>query len=128
MAELVPLSGHEPPTDVEILDAIGRMGRAVQAQVAEVKEAFVTRNLELAHDLVLKDAEVDRLNREIFRRAVEAGGDVELREWATLMVLVARALERIGDNAVDIAEQTVFVVSGLFREIADGPEAGTAQR
>ena len=35
------------------------------------------------------------------------------------MVLVARCLERIGDNTVDIAEQVVFVVTGLFREFAD---------
>jgi phosphate transport system protein len=32
------------------------------------------------------------------------------------MTLVARALERIGDNAVDIGEQVAFVVTGLFRE------------
>ena len=31
----------------------------------------------------------------------------------------ARALERIGDNAVDIGEQTAFVVTGLFREFSD---------
>jgi phosphate uptake regulator len=30
--------------------------------------------------------------------------------------LVARCLERITENAVNIAEQTVFVVIGLFRE------------
>ncbi len=35
------------------------------------------------------------------------------------MILVARALERIGDNAVDIGEQTVFVVTGLFRELGE---------
>jgi len=35
------------------------------------------------------------------------------------MVLVARCMERIGDNTVDIAEQTAFVVSGLFREFTD---------
>lgn len=42
------------------------------------------------------------------------------------MILVARCLERIGDNTVDIAEQVVFVVTGLFREFADAstpPEA-----
>jgi phosphate transport system protein len=32
------------------------------------------------------------------------------------MTMVARALERIGDNAVDIGEQCAFVVTGLFRE------------
>ena len=35
------------------------------------------------------------------------------------MMLVARCLERIGDNAVDIGEQTAFVVTGLFREFED---------
>ena len=35
------------------------------------------------------------------------------------MMLVARCLERIGDNAVDIGEQTAFVVTGLFREFTD---------
>ena len=66
-----------------------------------------------------RDAEIDRLNREIPRRAVAIGDDLDLREWAIFMTLVARALERIGDNAVDIAEQTMFVVTGLFRELAD---------
>ena len=76
-----------------------------------------------------QDAEINRLNREIFRRAVEVGDDLEVREWAMFMILVARCLERVGDNTVDIAEQTVFVVTGLFREIADAsssPEAAPA--
>ena len=38
------------------------------------------------------------------------------------MVLVARCLERIGDNTVDIAEQTVFVVMGLYRQFAENPD------
>jgi phosphate transport system protein len=69
------------------------------------------------------------LNRAIFRRAVEVGDDLELREWAMFMILVARCLERIGDNTVDIAEQVVFVVTGLFRELADAsrpPEPASA--
>ena len=41
-----------------------------------------------------------------------------------LMILVARALERIGDNTVDVAEQVVFVVTGLFREMADASNPG----
>jgi phosphate transport system protein len=35
------------------------------------------------------------------------------------MVMMARAIERIGDNAVDIGEQTAFVVTGQFREFSD---------
>ena len=52
-------------------------------------------------------------------RALEIGDDADRREWAMTMMLVARALERIGDNAVDIGEQIAFVVTGLFREFED---------
>ena len=119
MAKLVPLSGHEQPKDKDILDAIEQMGRDARSQLSQAKEAFGSRNVELAEDLVRQDADINRLNRDIFKRAVEIGDDAEMREWAMLMVLVARALERIGDNTVDIAEQVVFVVTGLFRELAD---------
>ena len=66
-----------------------------------------------------QDAQINRLNRECFRRAVEIGTDADRREWAMTMMLVSRALERIGDNAVDIGEQVAFVVTGLFREFSD---------
>jgi phosphate transport system protein len=129
IAKLVPLSGHEPPKDKDILDAIERMGQYARSQVSQAKEAFASRNTDLAQDLVRQDAEINRLNRAIFRRAVDVGDDPDVREWAMFMILVARCLERIGDNTVDIAEQTVFVVTGLFREFADAsspPEIASA--
>jgi phosphate transport system protein len=119
VAKLVPLSGYEAPKDKDILDSIERMGQLARSQVAQAKQAFATRNVELAQDLVRQDAEINALNRKIFRRAVDVGDNVEMREWAMFMVLVARCLERIGDNTIDIAEQIVFVVTGLFREFAD---------
>jgi phosphate transport system protein len=125
IAKLVPLSGYEAPKDKDILDAIERMGQLARQQVGEARDAFESRNVELAQDLVRQDSEINRLNRETFKRAVEVGDNLELREWAMYMILVARCLERIGDNTVDIAEQVVFVVTGLFREFADAssPEA-----
>lgn len=128
IAKLVPLSGYESPKDKDILDAIERMGRHARAQVLQARDAFASRNVELARDIVRQDREINRLNREIFRRAVEIGDELEQREWAMFMVLVARALERIGDNTVDIAEQVAFVVTGLFREIADQPTPADAVR
>jgi len=119
IAKLAPLCGPGSPTDEPMLATLERMGRLAGAEVAQAKETFRLRDVELAQDLVRRDAEVDRLNRDVFRRAVEIGGDVDMREWAMFMVLVARALERIGDNSVDIAEQTLFVVSGHFRQLVD---------
>ena len=122
IAKLVPLSGYEAPKDKDILDAIERMGRLARSQVSQAKHAFAERNTDLAQDLVRQDTEINRLNREIFRRAVDAGDNLDMREWAMFMILVARCLERIGDNTVDIAEQTVFVVTGLFREFTDASQ------
>lgn len=117
---LVPLSGHEPPKDLAIVELVDRMGQAVRQQVVHAKDSFRTRHVSLANDLVRQDAEVNRLNREIFQRAVDIGDDQEVREWAMFMTLVARCLERIGDNTVDIAEQTVFVVTAVFRDFHHG--------
>ncbi len=127
IAKLVPLSGYEAPKDKDILDAIERMGQLARSQVSQAKEAFSGRNVELAQDMVRQDTEINRLNREIFKRAVDVGDNLDMREWAMFMILVARCLERIGDNTVDIAEQVVFVVTGLFREFADASASASSE-
>lgn len=124
VAKLIPLTGHEPPVREEILKKILQMGRSARAEVVQCKRAFAERDVAMAEDLIARDRDVNQLNREIFRMAVEVGDDVDTREWAMTMILVARALERIGDNAVDIGEQTAFVVTGLFREFSDASHSG----
>jgi phosphate transport system protein len=119
MAKLVPLAGHEPPADQRLLENLARMGDQARRQVVQCKLAFERRDVELAQDLVRQDDQIDTLNRDCFRIALEIGDDPDRREWAMHMMLVARCLERIGDNAVDIGEQTAFVVTGLFREFED---------
>ena len=119
MAKLVPLAGHEPPADARILSDIQRMGEQARQQVIQCKQAFARRDVQLAQDLVRQDDEIDSLNRDVFHLGLEIGDDADTREWAMHMMLVARCIERIGDNAVDIGEQTAFVVTGLFREFED---------
>ena len=119
IAKVMPLVGNEPPSDPDLMERILRMGALARSEVAQSKQAFVLRDTSLAQDLVRQDEQINGLNREVFRRAVEIGTDEDRREWAMTMMLVARALERIGDNAVDIGEQVAFVVTGLFREFSD---------
>ena len=119
IAKLLPVAGYEAPKDEAILTRIVKMGALARSEVGQAKQAFLLRDVELAEDLVRQDEQINRLNRECFQRAVETGDDVDRREWAMTMMLVARALERIGDNAVDIGEQVAFVVTGLFREFSD---------
>jgi phosphate transport system protein len=119
IAKLIPLSGYEPPVRSEMLDLLLRMGRAARSEAVQSRAAFSARDVALAEDLVRQDREINRLNREVFRLAIDIGEDPDTREWAMHMTMVARALERVGDNAVDIGEVTSFVVSGLFREFSD---------
>jgi phosphate transport system protein len=125
VCKLIPLSGTEPPADAELLDRILRMGRQVIALTSQAKRAFEQRDDELARDLVRQDDVVDQLNRECFHLALEIGDDADAREWAMTMMLAARALERTGDNAVDVGEQVAFVVTGLFREFEDASHPGS---
>jgi phosphate transport system protein len=119
IAKLVPLSGHDAPVDEEMIDILSRMGTLARSEVGQAKQSFCLRDAALAEDLVRQDREINKLNREAFQRAIVIGDDPDRREWASYMMLVARALERVGDNAVDIGEQTAFVVTGLFREFSD---------
>ncbi len=126
IAKMIPLSGYEPPVRAEIQERLLKMGACARSEVTQSKVAFEGRDVALAEDLVRQDREINRLNREIFRLALEVGEDSDTREWAMHMILVARALERIGDNAVDIGEQVAFVVTGLFREFSDSSHRGGA--
>lgn len=119
IAKLIPLTGHEPPVQEEILGRVLRMGRAARDEVTLSRRAFAERDVSLAEALVVQDREINALNREIFALAVSMGIDQDTREWAMTMTMAARAFERIGDNAVDIGEQTAFIVTGLFREFSD---------
>ena len=119
MAKLVPLAGHEPPAEQTMLDLIQRMGEQARLQVIQCGQAFERRDVDMAQDLVRQDDVIDELNREVFHHTLELGDELDRREWAMHMMLVGRCIERIGDNAVDIGEQTAFVVTGLFREFED---------
>jgi len=120
VAKLIPLTGHEPPVDEGLRSLVLKMGGFSRSEVTQSRTAFATRDVALAEDLVRQDREINRINREVFRVALEIGDDPDVREWAMTMVLMARAFERVGDNAVDIGEQVAFVVTGLFSEFADG--------
>ena len=119
VCKLIPLAGNRPPADEEMLDRLVAMGTQVGRLITQAKRAFEDRDEALARDLVRQDDVVDDLNRECFAIALRIGDDPDAREWAMTMMLAARALERMGDNAVDIGEQVAFIVTGLFREFED---------
>jgi phosphate transport system protein len=126
ISKVIPLTGYDAPQRSEMVDRILRMGKQARFMLSQAKRAFEGRDVALARDLVRQDDLIDDLNKECFQIAVQVGEDADTREWALTMMLVARALERIGDNAVDIGEQVAFVVTGLFREFEDASHPGQA--
>ncbi len=82
-------------------------------------DSFARRDLDRAESLVNLDELIDRANRRFVERLVDAMAEPSLREWGLRMVVVARTIERIGDRAVDLGEQTAYLLTGEFREFGD---------
>ena len=82
-------------------------------------DSFAHRDLEAAESLVELDELIDRANRRVVERMLELGEAMRMREYGLRMVLVSRALERIGDHAVDIGEQVAYLLTAEFREFTD---------
>jgi phosphate transport system protein len=119
VCKVLLLAPEAPSDDLSLTERILDMGRKARALALESSRAFAARDVATAERLCEVDDEIDALNREVFQIAVALAGDPDAREWAMHMTQVARAIERIGDNAVDIGEETAFVASGVYREFED---------
>jgi phosphate transport system protein len=119
ICKVLLLSPDAPADDLGLTERILQMGRQARQLALESGKAFLAKDVAGAERLAEMDDKVDRLNREVFQIAVALAGDPDAREWAMWMTQVARAMERIGDNAVDIGEETAFVASGVYREFTD---------
>lgn len=104
------------PRSERIVAQIREMGDLVRPMIRTGVEALVRRDLEQARLLPAMDEPVDYLNRNMYKEVVDCGPDPAVLEWATRMMMVSRALERIGDQVVDIAEQTAFLLTGEMVE------------
>ncbi|MEA2297677.1 MAG: phosphate transport system protein [Solirubrobacteraceae bacterium] len=111
------------PAVARTSSSLVRMAELAAAELTKATDALARRDAELAREVAGDDDEVDRLNREVFAATVYTGGGELERDVAMRQMLVARSLERIADNAVDIAEHAAFLVTGQLREFsaAHGP-------
>jgi phosphate transport system protein len=113
------LATRDLPPSQTLLQQLEEMGSHVVNMIRTVMEALRTRDLELCFKLPKMDDPVDRLNRATHLEALKLADDARALDWGLHMNLAARALERAGDNAVDIAEQVGFLITGEFREFTD---------
>jgi len=118
IAKLTKLTQGLPP-DEQLLDGFREMGERAEQMIRVGLESLRDRDRERAESLLDLDELIDRANRRVVKHLLAHGDTEEEREWGLRMLLVSRSLERIGDHAVDIGEQTAFLVTGEFREFTD---------
>lgn len=118
IAKIAQLNSGLPRVQ-RVCDQIREMGDLVRPMIRAAIDAYVRADLEQARLLPALDQPVDRLNANMYKEIVAAGNDPQLLEWATKMLMVSRALERVGDQAVDFAEQTAYLITGERVEFDD---------
>ena len=105
------------PHDDAIIAQVREMRAIVTPMLRTAMEALTKRDIDLALKLPEMDEPADRLNRDMWKAVAACGPNPQLIEWAVHMMLVSRALERIGDRSVDIGEQVAFLLTGEFPEM-----------
>ena len=118
IAKLTKLVADVEP-DPAVLQSLEEMGERAEEMIRVALDSFANRDLAGAESLVDLDELIDRSNRRFVERVVEIVGNPEMREWVLRMVLVSRTIERIGDHAVDVGEQTAYLLTAEFREFTD---------
>jgi phosphate transport system protein len=113
------LATKDLPGSDAMREQIREMGDLVVQMLRTAMEAFAHRDLEACLRLPLLDDPVDRINRRTHLEALKLADDPGALDWGLHMNIAARALERVGDNAVDIGEQVGFLITGEFREFTD---------
>jgi phosphate transport system protein len=103
----------------DLAEGLSDMGSRAAEMVRRALDAFATRDVQAAHELVDLDELIDRTNRAVADKVLAMSATPGMQEWGMRMIVVARCIERIGDNAVDIGEQTEYLVTGEFHEFSD---------
>jgi len=116
IARVVKLNVGLPRVE-RISAQIREMGDLVRPMVRTAIDAYLRQDIDEVKALPLMDEPVDRLNAGIYREIIAVAGDERLLEWAMRMMTVSRALERIGDQAVDFAENTAYLITGEHTDL-----------
>jgi phosphate transport system protein len=123
IAKLISVAGPRPAGTEAFHACLLSMARETDAAVHAAGSALRDEDVGAATALEDADSVVDDLNRACFTHAITLGDAEDRRTWATAMILVSRALERIADNAVDIGAHLRFAVTGTFEARAVPPVA-----
>ena len=114
IAEIVSTARENQKVDVE---EISTMADAVSKMVRDSVTAYVTKDLELAKNVILADDIVDEYFEEIKEKMIQYIKDEQGEHGKHIfnLIMVTKYLERIGDHATNIAEWVEFSITGVHR-------------
>ena len=99
----------------EPLTLIPAMGEIAQGMVRDVLNAYVSRNQQLAVDVIERDEKLDNFYNSIFRNLVShMMENPSTISSAAQLLFVARNLERIGDHATNVGEMVCYAATGRY--------------
>jgi phosphate transport system protein len=82
-------------------------------QLKNVLDAYATRDIEKAHVVWERDAELDSLEDSVFRDLLTfMMEDPRNITFCTHLLFCSKNIERVGDHATNIAETTYYLVTG----------------
>lgn len=98
---------------IKKLEHISQMAKETTVMVVKSIDAFVSKNLDLAHEVIESDDVVDDLFDKVKNELIELiNKDTKNGEQATDLLMIAKYFERIGDHATNIAEWVIFSITG----------------
>ena len=107
------MSGSKYEGEQISIDLIKDMAKETTDMVIKSVDAFVNKDMELAHWVIERDDVVDDLFSDYRRQLIEKiNENVKNGEQATDMLMVAKYFERIGDHATNIAEWVIYSITG----------------
>jgi phosphate transport system protein len=115
VANAVPGLASRPPP-AEVLATLNEMGAHLRRVVTASLACLADGDVGAAERLPALDQAVDRCNDRVVAQ-ITASNDPTALCWAPQLVLLARFLERLGDQAVDVGEQVCFIGTGEVREL-----------
>lgn len=92
---------------------IENLSEEVTQMVKKSFNAFTSRDLTLAMDVIKSDEEVNSLHRDIIKDYIRKIKDEVISfDEGFSVIRVAKNLERIGDHATNVCEDIIFLESG----------------
>ena len=117
------VSTLEEIPDTAIKNDILRLLNLVQVQLKKVIDAYVSRNVEKAKEVIKSDREIDKTDDVIYEKIVEMikGKVSKLRLLTyTKLLFAIKTLERAGDHIENVAEEIHFIVTGENLDLKSG--------